>query len=162
MTRRPKHMPPPPRGDDVPVCNDCGHQHLTKPHGTQACIRHKSHRDDAGQLVPCSKPPEGGGQVCGSHGARASQVQAANRRRLHTVKVEGDIRAALTHEGLEQVTEDPCQCHQSFASVSPTHRGHCCFVPAWQTCHPAEVAAWKAKRDQRVADRARALTEDPR
>ena len=49
---------------------------------------------------------------------------------------------------------DPCQCHDSWAYISPTHRGHCCFVPATQTCHQAEVAAWEAERDCRAAHRA--------
>jgi hypothetical protein len=38
---------------------------------------------------------------------------------------------------------EPCQCHKSFASVVPSHRGHCCFFPATQACHPAEVAEWE-------------------
>ena len=41
--------------------------------------------------------------------------------------------------------ERPCQCHDSFAAVSPTHPGHCCFVPDTQTCHAAEVAAWERR-----------------
>lgn len=36
----------------------------------------------------------------------------------------------------------PCRCHRSHATVSPTHSGHCCFLPATQTCHPAAVATW--------------------
>lgn len=36
----------------------------------------------------------------------------------------------------------PCRCHQSRAAVSPIHDGHCCFLPASQTCHPVELAAW--------------------
>lgn len=41
---------------------------------------------------------------------------------------------------------EPCQCHRSFAVISPTHTGHCCFVPATQTCHEAEVEAWLAAK----------------
>lgn len=44
---------------------------------------------------------------------------------------------------------EPCQCHSSFAYIAPMHDGHCCFQPATQTCHPAEVAAWEAERDRR-------------
>ncbi len=33
----------------------------------------------------------------------------------------------------------PCQCHRSNAAILPTHAGHCCFFPADQDCHPAEV-----------------------
>lgn len=40
---------------------------------------------------------------------------------------------------------EPCQCLRSHAAVSPTHRGHCCFLPATQTCHPEAVAAWRAE-----------------
>jgi len=45
----------------------------------------------------------------------------------------------------------PCKCHTSFAYISPTHTGHCCFVPATQQCHPEEVAAWERGRDRRLA-----------
>lgn len=44
---------------------------------------------------------------------------------------------------------EPCQCMTSFAAVSPIHPGHCCFVPATQTCHPEEVAEWERGRDRR-------------
>lgn len=43
----------------------------------------------------------------------------------------------------------PCQCMTSFAAISPTHHGHCCFVPATQTCHPEEVAEWERGMDRR-------------
>jgi hypothetical protein len=49
----------------------------------------------------------------------------------------------------ERLNPKPCQCHESFAYISPTHRGHCCFVPESQTCHPAEVAEWERGRDRR-------------
>lgn len=45
------------------------------------------------------------------------------------------------------VTFEPCQCHKNFAPVTPTHTGHCCFVPATQTCHPDEVAEWVRKKE---------------
>lgn len=48
---------------------------------------------------------------------------------------------------------EPCQCHQSFASVVPSHRGHCCFFPATQTCHPAEVAEWERQNALRRPER---------
>ena len=43
---------------------------------------------------------------------------------------------------------DPCQCMTSFAAVSPIHPGHCCFLPASQACHAAEVAEWERQRDE--------------
>jgi hypothetical protein len=43
----------------------------------------------------------------------------------------------------------PCRCHQSFAYITPTHQGHCCFVPATQTCHQSEVVEWERQRDLR-------------
>jgi len=45
--------------------------------------------------------------------------------------------------------EPPCQCHTSFAAVSPTHPGHCCFWPLAQACHPEAVAEWERQRDLR-------------
>jgi len=41
--------------------------------------------------------------------------------------------------------EAPCKCLQSWAMISPTHSGHCCFLPALQTCHATEVAAWESR-----------------
>jgi hypothetical protein len=43
---------------------------------------------------------------------------------------------------------EPCQCHRSVAAVSPTHPGHCCFLPATQDCHREEVEAWERWRDR--------------
>lgn len=40
----------------------------------------------------------------------------------------------------------PCRCHDSLAAVSPTHEGHCCFLPVSQTCHTEEVEAWLVRR----------------
>lgn len=45
--------------------------------------------------------------------------------------------------------ESPCRCHSSWAYIAPWHNGHCCFVPASQTCHAAEVAEWERQRDLR-------------
>jgi hypothetical protein len=49
------------------------------------------------------------------------------------------------------VTDDtvtaPCKCHKNFAHIASTHSGHCCFVPATQTCHPGEVAAWVQRKE---------------
>lgn len=59
------------------------------------------------------------------------------------------LRAAeqfVTVVGMHLGSPAPCQCHGSHAAVSPTHSGHCCFVPANRTCHPAEVAAWAEGR----------------
>lgn len=39
--------------------------------------------------------------------------------------------------------QGPCQCMRSHAYISPSHDGHCCFFPASQTCHQAEMAAWE-------------------
>lgn len=39
---------------------------------------------------------------------------------------------------------EPCKCHNSHAAVTPTHGGHCCFLPADSTCHADEVEAWTA------------------
>lgn len=50
--------------------------------------------------------------------------------------------------------DEPCQCHKSWAAITPTHRGHCCFVPASQTCHPQEVAAWEVEQGRRLATHA--------
>lgn len=47
---------------------------------------------------------------------------------------------------------EPCQCLTSFAVVSPIHPGHCCFLPASQTCHREEVAEWERQRDRRLPD----------
>lgn len=41
-----------------------------------------------------------------------------------------------------------CRCCYEHMAISPFHEGHCCFWPATQTCHPDEVAAWEAKRDE--------------
>jgi hypothetical protein len=43
-----------------------------------------------------------------------------------------------------------CQCMTSFAYITPVHPGHCCFVPASQVCHQAEVAEWEHERDRRL------------
>jgi hypothetical protein len=42
----------------------------------------------------------------------------------------------------------PCQCHRNHAYVAPTHDGHCCFQPATQNCHQAEVAAWEREHQR--------------
>lgn len=44
----------------------------------------------------------------------------------------------------------PCRCLRSFAAVTPTHPGHCCFLPAGQACHQGEVAEWEHQRDIRL------------
>lgn len=54
-----------------------------------------------------------------------------------------------TCQFVEPENPGPCQCHTSFAYIVPTHGGHCCFFPASQTCHPAEVAEWERQRDLR-------------
>lgn len=52
------------------------------------------------------------------------------------------------------MTDQPaCRCMQTFAFITPTHDGHCCFVPHTQTCHPVEFAAWKTERDRRNHER---------
>lgn len=47
--------------------------------------------------------------------------------------------------------DEPCRCLNLYAAISPTHLGHCCFIPATRTCHPDEVAAWRAKAPRGVA-----------
>jgi hypothetical protein len=47
----------------------------------------------------------------------------------------------------------PCPCMTTFTYISPTHPGHCCFVPHTQTCHPVEFAAWETERDRRNHER---------
>lgn len=42
----------------------------------------------------------------------------------------------------------PCIHHTDHAYITTWHKGHCCFWPPSQTCHPVEVAAWEAKRDR--------------
>lgn len=106
MTRRPPHIPPPAHDDDVPTCTECGHQHLTRPHRTQACIRHRSNRDDNGNLVPCSKYPIRGGVVCRSHGAGASHVKAAAARRLEMAAATRAAARELAALG-EPIAVDP-------------------------------------------------------
>ena len=44
--------------------------------------------------------------------------------------------------------EEPCKCHNSFAYITPTHSGHCCFAFPFSTCHSDEVAEWVKKRDK--------------
>jgi hypothetical protein len=51
----------------------------------------------------------------------------------------------------------PCQCHQSFAYISPIHSGHCCFIPETQTCHPDEVAEWERRASENDPARARSI-----
>lgn len=46
------------------------------------------------------------------------------------------------------VAPGPCRCHDSLAAISPIHPGHCCFLPASQDCHRAEVEAWERWRDR--------------
>lgn len=46
-----------------------------------------------------------------------------------------------------QAEDEPCQCMWSWAYITNSHSGHCCFFPATQTCHPEEVAEWERKRD---------------
>ena len=46
---------------------------------------------------------------------------------------------------------EPCKCLNSWAYITPTHGGHCCFLPASATCHEEEVAVWEAERARRVA-----------
>lgn len=40
---------------------------------------------------------------------------------------------------------EPCQCMRIVAYISPTHSGHCCFLPADQKCHPEAFAAWELR-----------------
>jgi len=59
---------------------------------------------------------------------------------------------------------EPCQCHASFAAVSPTHPGHCCFWPLAQSCHPEAVAEWERQRvlrHPRVPDEDVSFPDDP-
>jgi hypothetical protein len=58
------------------------------------------------------------------------------------------LTGALTVRRVMDDDPRPCQCHDSFAAVSPTHPGHCCFLPADQDCHREEVEAWERGRDQ--------------
>ena len=39
----------------------------------------------------------------------------------------------------------PCRHLDDFAAVTNFHDGHCCFWPASQDCHPAEVAEWERR-----------------
>ena len=48
---------------------------------------------------------------------------------------------------------EPCQCHTSWAYITNLHDGHCCFFPAVQDCHQAEVAEWERQRDLRRSQR---------
>jgi hypothetical protein len=59
----------------------------------------------------------------------------------------GTIAGETADRGAED-TPEPCQCMTSFAAISPIHSGHCCFLPATQTCHPEEVAEWERGRDR--------------
>jgi hypothetical protein len=59
------------------------------------------------------------------------------------VPTHNDRQAAYAAEA------QPCRCLQSWAYISPWHPGHCCFVPASQTCHAEEVAAWEQERMRR-------------
>ena len=68
--------------------------------------------------------------------------------------------AAVKIVPVDAPTPPPCQCHQSSAPVTPTHPGHCCFVPGTQTCHPAEVAEWERQHALRHPPRERASRPD--
>ena len=69
-------------------------------------------------------------------------------------KLSGSMHPTYTAHAPAHGTEPPCQCHTSFAYISPMHGGHCCFQPATQTCHPEAVARWEAERDRRRLMRA--------
>lgn len=58
-----------------PPCDQCGHVHAK-------CIRHRKHRDDDGNLVPCGGSPMRGQDVCRMHGGSSPQAKAAAARRL--------------------------------------------------------------------------------
>lgn len=51
--------------------------------------------------------------------------------------------------GKPETQPEPCQCMTSWAYITNSHRGHCCFFPASQACHAAEVAEWERQRDLR-------------
>jgi hypothetical protein len=74
---------------------------------------------------------------------------APDSRGRYPVLVACDERAAAISRLREMAGKEPCQCHGSFAAVSPTHPGHCCFLPADQDCHPEAIAEWERLRDLR-------------
>jgi hypothetical protein len=45
---------------------------------------------------------------------------------------------------LLEMANAPCRCMKSHAAVSPTHDGHCCFLPAETRCHLDEFLVWMA------------------
>lgn len=74
-----------------------------------------------------------------------AQQALADARHAHMrsyTRERGDY-APEAWDRAADAARDLADAHESFAAVTPTHRGHCCFVPAVQTCHPAEVAEWE-------------------
>lgn len=90
-------------------CARCGQPHVTR-HGTLACSGHLSHRDDDGNLQPCSNPPITGADKCRYHGAGAPQVRAAAERRLDEADRERALQRGLSAAYGDQVPDvDPAE-----------------------------------------------------
>lgn len=72
---------------DIPVCEKCGVQHVTR-RGGRACVSHSK-----GKLRPeiafkaCRNPPVEGATVCRMHGGRAPRIAAAAAERVEAAAV---------------------------------------------------------------------------
>lgn len=73
------------------VCQKCHREHLTR-WGSPACTAHKTRRDDAGNLVPCSRDRMHGLEVCSMHGGSAKQSRAAATRRNEEAAAADAVR----------------------------------------------------------------------
>jgi len=81
-----------------PQCDRCGRIHITRD-GNAACAKHRTKRDEDGNLVPCSNNPVLGCDTCHRHGAAAPQVRAAAQRRQDLEAVEQRARTLVDARG---------------------------------------------------------------
>ncbi|WP_375483296.1 hypothetical protein [uncultured Jatrophihabitans sp.] len=89
--------------DDVPVCDRCGRQHLTRK-GHQACTGHVGQNNDRDPGGPCIKDPIAGLEVCGSHGGGSTNAKAAARRRTAEARAAASL-AKLVPDNPEPILD---------------------------------------------------------
>ncbi len=94
----------------IPVCAECGRQHVVTRTGHRACAKHRTARGPAGELLPCGKPPVDGTDACLSHGAAAPQTRAAAAARVEEQRAEVALRRGLAAAYGEHVPDvDPAE-----------------------------------------------------
>lgn len=91
-----------PRGDDIPVCDECHERHVVTRTGTQACSGHVftdresyvkgQQRKPLDKPRPCGRSPLNGQTKCGKHGGDTPGAKANAERRQAERRAERAMR----------------------------------------------------------------------